>query len=219
MLTATAVLALAQIALSCVPHTANGTPRVPPDVVLSVAYAESGWSALAIRDNATGKSIAPPTKIEAEQIAARLIAEGHDPDLGFMQVNAANLAHTGLTISSAFQPCASIRAGAQILLDGYVGGDTAAEQQAAIRGAFSSYNTGSPTAGLKTYAPRVTAAAAHDVIPALRFAGMAPFEPRKSAKSVPDSAPGPPASQPDPFASPANAQADLFYPAQQKVQP
>jgi type IV secretion system protein VirB1 len=129
------------LALAC-------APRVAPDVLLSVAYAESHWRVLEIHDNVTGDAFEPRSKQEAAQIASRLISEGANPDLGLLQINAANLSRTGLTVATAFEPCASMRAGAQVLLEGYSGGSTSVEQQAAIRRALSAYNTGSQTAGL-----------------------------------------------------------------------
>ncbi|HUZ62973.1 MAG TPA: lytic transglycosylase domain-containing protein [Acetobacteraceae bacterium] len=164
MLTAVTALALA---LSCAPH-------VSPDVLLSVAYAESHWNPLAIHDNRTGETILPANKAAAVRTASRLIAEGHQPDLGLLQINATNLARTRLTVATAFEPCASMRAGAHILLGGYQGGATAAQRQSAILHAISEYNTGSPDAGLDTYAPLVLAAARR-VIPALRLPGIVPF--------------------------------------------
>jgi type IV secretion system protein VirB1 len=155
MLTVSAALALA---LAC-------TPRVAPDVLLSIAYAESHWRALAIHDNVTGEVFEPDSKREAIEIASQLIAEGHNPDLGLLQINAANLARTALSIATAFDPCASMYAGAQVLLEDYSCGATSAEQQTAILHALSAYNTDSPVAGLHAYAPLVLAAA-QKVIPA-----------------------------------------------------
>lgn len=166
------------MAVKCAPHSS-------PDVPLSVAYAESGWNPLAIHDNPTDQAILPATLDEAVRIASRLIAAGRNPDLGFMQINAMNLERAHLTVRTAFDACASLRAGDQILLDGYRGGATTKEQQTAILAALSSYNTGSSTAGLQTYVPRVLAAA-RKVIPALRLAGMQPFEapPDDAAKAM-----------------------------------
>jgi type IV secretion system protein VirB1 len=166
MLTVSAALGLA---LAC-------APRVAPDVVLSVAYAESHWRTLAIHDNVTGEALAPTSRQDAELIASRLIAEGHNPDLGLLQINAANLAHTGLTVATAFDPCASMHAGAQVLLEDYSGGATAAEEQAAILHALSAYKTGSPVAGLRTYVP-LALTSARKVIPALRLPGVMPYAP------------------------------------------
>jgi type IV secretion system protein VirB1 len=174
MLTASAALALA---LAC-------APRVAPDVLLSVAYAESHWRTLAIHDNVTGEAFEPDSKHEAIQIASWLIAEGHNPDLGLLQINAANLARTGLTVATAFDPCASMHAGAQVLLEDYSGGATSAAQQTAILHALSAYNTGSPVTGLHAYAPLVLAAA-QKVIPALRLPGVMPYTP--PAPEIPSS--------------------------------
>lgn len=164
MLTVSLALSLA---LSC-------APRVSPDVLLSVAYAESHWRELAIHDNVTQETFAPRSRHEAEEIASRLISEGHNPDLGLLQINAANLPRTGLTVATAFDPCVSMHAGAQILLEDYKGGTTLAEQQASILRALSAYNTGSPVAGLRTYAPLVLASA-RKAIPALRFADVGQY--------------------------------------------
>ena len=141
MLTASAALALA---ITC-------APRVSPDTLLSFAYGESHFRPLAIHDNATGRTIEPATQAEAELIAATLITEGHRPDLGFMQISSANLARAGLTISSAFDPCSSMRAGAEILTADWLactGGRVPADLHAAFACAASRYNTGNPTAGI-----------------------------------------------------------------------
>jgi type IV secretion system protein VirB1 len=174
VLTTSAALALA---LAC-------APRVAPDVLLSVAYAESRWRTLAIHDNVTGEAFAPTSKQDAEQIASRLIAEDHNPDLGLLQINAANLSHAGLTVATAFDPCASMCAGAQALLEDYSGGATSAKQQTAILRALSAYNTGSPVAGLHAYAPLVLTAA-QKVIPALRLPGVVPYRPPVAEVSPP----------------------------------
>lgn len=118
-LTTSAALALA---LAC-------EPRVAPDVQLSLAYTESHWRTLAIHDNVTGEAFEARSKNGAEQIAARLIAGGHNPDHGLPQINAANLSRTRLTVTAAFDPCAPMHAGAQVLLQNYSGGATSAEQR------------------------------------------------------------------------------------------
>lgn len=187
-MTAAAALALS---LTC-------APQVSPDVLLSVARTESAWNPLAIHDNQTEEAIAPATRSDAVRTAKALIAAGHRPDLGLLQINATNLARTGLTVETAFDACASMRAGAQILVEGYRGGAATAEQQVAILRALSEYNTGSPVAGLGTYAHAVLAAA-HEVIPALRLAGVQPYD-----------APSPPPSDP---AKAADAQSQKQNPS------
>jgi type IV secretion system protein VirB1 len=110
-----------------------------------------------------------------------------------MQINSpANLKRTGLTVESAFDPCASIRAGAQILLDDYQDGATTREKQIAVLRALSAYDTGSTTAGLTTYVPSVLASA-RKVIPDLATLGLAPETgakpPQIHERTSPDVAP------------------------------
>jgi type IV secretion system protein VirB1 len=176
-----AIGAALKLVLACTPHGGAGQLAVSPDVVMSVAYTESGLDPLAIHDNATGAIFRPPTKAAAIALADRLVATGHRPDLGLMQISGpVNLARTGLTVETAFDPCDSIHAGAQILLDGYQSGASAAAQRAAILRAFSAYNTGSPIAGLRTYVPTLLASA-QKIIPALNTVGLGPPAPLGSA--------------------------------------
>ena len=93
-------------------------------------------------DNTTHFSYRPRDKAEAVSVARNLIAEGHDFDLGLMQINRGNFAWLGLTVEAAFDPCRSIAAGAAVLTQ------------------ISRYNTGSPTTGFRNgYVARVLAAA------------------------------------------------------------
>jgi len=162
------------LALACSPQAGPNKPAVSPDVLVSVAYTKSGLDPFAIHDNATGAMLHPKSRQDAAAIARHLIAAGHRPDLGLMQINApANLMRTGLTAVAAFDPCASIRVGAQVLLDAYAGGATTLAQRAAVLQALSAYNTGSQTAGLQTYVPAVLASA-QKIIPALRTLGLLP---------------------------------------------
>lgn len=147
--------ALAALISACTPTVAR-KPIVPQELVASIAQGESALDPLAIHDNATGDSFYPANLDNAAAIAKRLIAEGHRPDLGLMQVTVANLKPYHLTVEAAFDPCQSVRVGAQIYAAG-----------------LSRYNTGSPTAGLGGYVPRI-GAAAEKIIPALHIASTAP---------------------------------------------
>jgi type IV secretion system protein VirB1 len=169
------VAAAAGLAMACIP-TVGPRPVVSPDVLLSVARVESGFDPLAIHDNRTGEALHPASKADAVALARRLIAAGHSIDLGLMQITSGNLGWLGLSVTAAFDPCASIRAGSRVLLAGYDGGTTTAEQQAAILRSLSRYNTGNAMAGLHSYVPLVLAAA-EKTIPALRLAGVEPYAP------------------------------------------
>jgi type IV secretion system protein VirB1 len=143
-------------------------PTVAPGTTLSFARAESGLDPLAIHSNADGRSYHPATKAEAIAIASSMIARGERPDLGFMQINAGNLAFLRLSITDAFELCPSIAAGARILHGGYDPCmDAGGEAQACLRTAASTYNTGSPTRGFTNGYVHLIAAAAEHVIPAI----------------------------------------------------
>lgn len=162
------------LALACSPQGGPTQPAVSPDVLISVASAESGLDPLTIHDNATGAVLHPKSTGSAIALAEQLIAANHRPDLGLMQINSpANLTRTGLTVESAFDACASIKAGAQVLLDGYQDGATTREKQVAVLEALSAYNTGSSTAGLTSYVPAVLGSA-RKVIPAFAALGLGP---------------------------------------------
>jgi hypothetical protein len=90
-------------------------------------------------------------------------------------VNSANLARTGLTVTTAFDAGESMRAGAMILTAAYrrcLRGDNnpnGAEQQAALRCAASLYNTGDEQAGIHNgYQANVWRDAAR-IVPAIQF--------------------------------------------------
>ncbi len=142
-------------------------PSVAPSTLAAIARTESRFNPLSLHDNTLGVSAAPSTVAEATSIAKRLMAAGHSVDLGLMQINSANLGALGLTPEAAFDACRSLAAGAMILAADYAGGATHASQQAALRVAFSRYNTGDPLRGFANgYVDRVEAAA-YQVVPAI----------------------------------------------------
>ncbi len=85
-------------------------------------------------------------------MARDLIAQGRSIDLGLGQINSANLQWLGLSIEAAFEPCANLKAAAQVLLSGY----RPQEGRRAFDAALSRYNTGHPRRGLANgYVARV----------------------------------------------------------------
>ena len=165
---------VAQLAASCAPDAAPGT-------LVAVAAAESGFDPLAIYDNTTEQAWRPHSPSEAAALARRLIEAGHAVDLGLMQIDSSNLARLQLGVAGAFEPCTSLAAGARVLADAYGGGATHGAQQAALRVAFSRYNTGSPTAGFHNgYVARVLAAAKR-VVPEIDVQATAPEQPQPGA--------------------------------------
>jgi type IV secretion system protein VirB1 len=150
-------------------------PKVDVGTLLAFASYESRLRPFAVHDNTTGQSVFPASAAAAIGLASTLLALGHSLDLGIMQVNSANFARTGLTVTTAFDPGESMRAGAAILIAAYrqcLRGNLdagPAEQQAALRRAASIYNTGREQAGiLNGYQPGVWRAAER-IVPAIQF--------------------------------------------------
>ena len=150
-----------QLAASC-------APTIAPKTIVAIAHAESGFDALAIGDNSTGRSYSAASVPEAIALADGLIALGHSLDLGLMQINTANFPRLILTVADTFDPCKSIAAGGSILSEAFSGGTTPDETQAALRVALSRYNTGNGQRGfINGYVRRVEASARY-LVPALQ---------------------------------------------------
>ena len=144
-------LAVAAImGLAVLPECGAGQ-GVPPERMAAVAMVESSGDPLAIGVNGDHPAtLHPATKDAAVATARALLAQGKSIDLGLTQINSANLAHDGLTVETAFDACASLRAGAAHL---------AADFEAAWRAAHSRYNTGDLQRGIANgYALRVSTA-------------------------------------------------------------
>jgi type IV secretion system protein VirB1 len=147
------VLPLA-IALALAGHVA---PQVAPDTLVTFAKQESGLHPLAIHDNTSGETYSPDTEADAVALAIRLILrEGHRVDLGLLQVDFTGPTREGLSIRDAFDPAASMRTGASILVADYrtCQGREAA-QEAALRCAAALYNAGAETPAGRSYAARI----------------------------------------------------------------
>ena len=179
-------------------------PKVDRGTLLAFAYRESRLHPFAIHDNATGRSVFPASAEEAVSLARLRLAQGHSLDLGIMQVNSTNLTRTGLTVTTAFDPGESMRAGAMVLTAAYRqclrgnANPTGAEQQSALRCAASVYNTGRELAGiLNGYQTSVWRAAAQ-VVPAIQFstAGALPSPP--GPRATPDDVVTPEPRRPPP---------------------
>jgi type IV secretion system protein VirB1 len=167
--------------------------------LLAVVRAESGFDPLVVAVNGTPHQVLHPSSPRAAAVlAARLIGEGRSVDLGLGQINSRNLGLLRLSVADAFDPCRNLAASAQVLQAGYLHAAPApGGEQAALRTAFSFYNTGDAARGFKNgYVARVTKAAAA-VVPPLR-------EPDPSRPSVPP----PPAW--DVFARPAASTLQVF---------
>ena len=173
-----------QIALAC-------APSVHVDTLAAIARTESGFDALALHDNTTGRRHRPRSRDGAITLATTLLRQGHSLDLGLMQVNSANLLRLGLTVENAFDPCRNLAAGAQVLVDGYQPPERGGDSQPHLLKALSRYNTGHPTRGVANGYVRKVQASAKVVVPAIRVAGVEPLDP--ATETAAPSPPPPPA--------------------------
>ncbi len=165
-------VALAGLVAAC-------APRVGPVTMSAVIAYESAGRPYAIGDNTEHRSYFPSNASAAEALARRLLAAGHNIDVGYAQLNSANFARFGLGAASAFDPCTNIAAGARILRDAYAGAArTYGPGQVALVHALSAYNTGGYWAGLG-YARGVYATAA-----TLRYAPAVPELPTHGMRAV-----------------------------------
>lgn len=124
-------------------------PNVHPNTIQAIIKVESNGNPLAVNVNRRDGAGNPiPTKfksiVEAVGAAKSAISAGYTVDMGYMQVNSANLKRLGYTVEDMFDPCKNIKAGAQILSEAYaLALPRHGNEQAALRAALSAYNTGS----------------------------------------------------------------------------
>jgi type IV secretion system protein VirB1 len=110
----TAYMRLSDVAATC-------GVGVSPRTTLAIIQVESGGAPFAINDNDGKRSYFPPTKDEAVALAASLLEQGHNIDVGVMQVNSGNFAHYHATLGQIFDPCVNVATGTDILLNAYWG--------------------------------------------------------------------------------------------------
>ncbi len=115
-----------------------------------IVRVESGGVPYALNVNGAYELVRQPEgSAEALAMAKWLLAHGHNFDAGIAQVNSANFERLGLTVETALEPCANLRAAERILKECQVraaqryGGGERAEAAA-----LSCYNTGDFTRGL-----------------------------------------------------------------------
>ena len=168
---------------------------VAPSTMAAIVQHESGGNPLAMWDNTTGRRYLPSTAQQAVLILRRLLAEGHQVDVGIAQVDSENFQHYGLTVRSAFNACTNIHAGGEILQAAWFQAKHAGlHGQTALFHAFEAYNSGGITgdggyaraiyraAGIPTYVhvsvghrynyelPRTASRRGHNVPLAVHFA-------------------------------------------------
>ena len=81
-------------------------------------------------------------------VATELVCRGHTVDMGYMQVNSANLKWLGYTVEDMFDPCKNLAAGAYIFEAAYLRElPKHRNKQAALMAGLSVYNTGNSRNG------------------------------------------------------------------------
>lgn len=125
-------------------------PNVAVETVQAIIQVESRGDPIALASNRRSGAVrlSPTDLDDAIRLARQEIAAGNSVDMGLMQVNSKNLRKLGLTVQDVWEPCANLRAGAQILAGAYAGAvKEHGVGQAALRAALSAYNTGDFVAG------------------------------------------------------------------------
>lgn len=154
---------LSSLVLQCTPA------NVAPQTMSAIMRVESAHHPLAIGYKIIRRSDrkefvlnAQPRTIEQAVGWARwLTANGYEFDAGTAQVHSTNFKKYGLTVETVFDPCHNIRAGALILTDCYARSlPKFGNEQVALRGALSCYQSGNFSTGFRTgYVQKVVAAA------------------------------------------------------------
>lgn len=122
---------------------ANCSPSVHPRTMAAIVRAESSGNPYAIGVVGGRLQRQPQHLAEAVATASALERGGWNFSVGLAQVNRHNLAQHGLDYTSAFNPCANLRAGAAILQRCYSEARTRyAAEQPALQAALSCYYSG-----------------------------------------------------------------------------
>jgi type IV secretion system protein VirB1 len=144
---------LLSVTLSTLVHLC--APQIAPTTAAAIIQVESGGNPWAIDDDTARKSYAPRSYQEARDIAVDLAAQGHNLDVGIMQVNTDNLPRYGVDVATAFDPCLNVAMGSDILTRSYRAAKTIyGPGQEALFHAFEIYNSGHAD-GAKHYAETV----------------------------------------------------------------
>ena len=144
----------AATALACAPHVDATTTR-------ALVAVESSFNpyAIGVVDGVLDRQ--PRSRAEALTTARALRAAGWNFSAGLAQISVRNWERTGLTVETAFEPCANLNAMQRILRECYARAQTAGwARQTRLRAALSCYYAGNFSGGFRDgYVDRVLAAA------------------------------------------------------------
>lgn len=194
---------------------AECSPAVAPQTMAAIVQTESSFNPYAIGVVGGRLQRQPRSLEEAVDTASALEAGGWNFSVGLAQVNRYNLPKYGLTTyAQAFEPCANLRAGSQILAECYTRAakrKDGQDPQTILQAAFSCYYSGNFTRGFRpdkvggpSYVQKVLAQAdvtprAIPVVPAVK--GVRPPRYDRAAGTAADAVPAPaatPATTPPP---------------------
>ncbi len=156
-LTLAAVMALAQ---QC-------APGIALEALVPQLAVESHFNELAIGIN-HGPSVQARSLADAVTIATHYIRAGYSVDLGLAQINSHNLGRLNLSVEQAFAPCTSLKAAEDILAENYTNVSASSSGVDAINAAWSLYNSGSTTRGIRNGYVRKVWAAANRLVPQMQ---------------------------------------------------
>ncbi|CAM4014706.1 lytic transglycosylase domain-containing protein [Roseateles saccharophilus] len=142
------------LALAC-------APRVHVDTARALAQVESGLNPWVIGVVGGALQRQPWSRAEALATARALQAQGWNFSVGLAQINVRNFARLGLTLETAFEPCANLAALQIVLTDCFDrAGSSGDGEQRALRQALSCYYSGNFATGFRHgYVQRVVHAA------------------------------------------------------------
>ncbi|WP_414041224.1 lytic transglycosylase domain-containing protein [Acidithiobacillus sp. M4-SHS-6] len=146
------MIPLSQISAEC-------APMVAPSTMAAIVRVESGGNPLAMWNNSTRSMVIPGSRNQAIRYLRQAMAAGQRVDVGLAQVDTGNFAAIGLTPRTAFNACANLRAGGEILrMDWQQALTSGYRGQPALYHAFEAYNSGRLW-GDAQYANRILGAA------------------------------------------------------------
>ena len=148
----------AALAMACAPLVHASTAH-------AIVALESGFNPHAIGVVGGVLEREPRSRAEALATASRLQAKGWNFSVGLGQINVGNFARLGLTLETAFEPCANLAAMQAVLAECFDRASGKASRttsdQAALRRALSCYYSGNFTTGFDHgYVRRVVSRAA-----------------------------------------------------------
>ncbi|MDD2746386.1 MAG: lytic transglycosylase domain-containing protein [Acidithiobacillus ferrooxidans] len=163
------MIPLSQISAEC-------APMVAPSTMAAIVQVESGGRPLAMWNNSTRSMVIPGSRAQAIQYLRHAMAAGQRVDVGLAQVDTGNFTAFNLTPRTAFNACANLRAGSEILrMDWQQALASGYRGQQALYHAFEAYNSGR-LRGDAQYANRILGAAGVPAPAGCKSAGCKPAD-------------------------------------------